>query len=63
MTVCCSPGGIIKLIAQEGDTTTLGAKGPVKLENPPAARPVNLKNLSLCPLSEAMHSEHDLKEH
>ena len=24
------------LIAQEGDTTTLGAKGPVKLKNLPA---------------------------
>ena len=32
------------LIAQEGDTTTLGAKGPVKLKNPPAVRPVHLKN-------------------
>jgi len=31
-------GGITKLIAQEGDTTTLGAKGPVKLKNPPAAK-------------------------
>ena len=29
-------GGITKLIAQEGDTTTLGAQGPVKLKNPPA---------------------------
>ena len=29
-------GGIIKRIAQEGDTTTLGAKGPVKLKTPPA---------------------------
>ena len=29
-------GGIIKLIARKGDTTTLGAKGPVKLKNPPA---------------------------
>ena len=38
-------GGIIKRIAQEGDTTTLGAKGPVKLKNPPALGPVNLKNL------------------
>ena len=27
-----------------GDTTTLGAKGPVKLKNPPAVRPVNPKN-------------------
>ena len=26
-------------------TTTLGAKGPVKLKNPPAARPVHSKNL------------------
>ena len=32
------------LIAQEGDTTTLGAKGPVKLKNPPAVRLVHLKN-------------------
>ncbi|WP_301959734.1 hypothetical protein, partial [uncultured Dialister sp.] len=32
------------LIAREGDTTTLGAKGPVKLTNPPAVRPVNPKN-------------------
>ena len=32
------------LIARKGDTTTLGAKGPVKLKNPPAVRPVNLKN-------------------
>ena len=35
------------LIAREGDTTTLGAKGPVKLKNPPAGRPVNPKNLFL----------------
>ena len=28
----------------QGDTTTLGAKGPVKLTNPPAVRPVNPKN-------------------
>ena len=34
-------------IAREGDTATLGAKGPVKLKNPPAVRPVNPKNLSL----------------
>ena len=33
------------LIARKGDTTTLGAKGPVKLKNPPALRPVNPKNL------------------
>ena len=32
------------LIARKGDTTTLGAKGPVKLKNPPAIRPVNPKN-------------------
>ena len=32
------------LIARKGDTTTLGAKGPVKLKNPPAVRPVHLKN-------------------
>ena len=44
------------LIAREGDTTTLGAKGPVKLKNPPALRPVNLKNLSPCPLSASEHN-------
>ena len=32
-------------IAAERQSTTLGAKGPVKLKNPPAVRPVNLKNL------------------
>ena len=32
------------LIARKGDTTTLGAKGPVKLKNLPAVRPVHLKN-------------------
>ena len=44
------------LIARKGDTTTLGAKGPVKLKNPPAVRPVHLKNphaagVSLNPLN------------
>ena len=34
-------------IAAERQSATLGAKGPVKLKNPPAVRPVNLKNLSL----------------
>ncbi len=34
-------------IAAERQSTTLGAKGPVKLKNPPAVRPVNPKNLSL----------------
>ena len=37
--------------APKGDTTTLGAKSPVKLKNPPAARPVHPKNLSLHNLS------------
>ena len=37
-------GGIIKLIARKGATTTLAAVGCVKLKNPPAARPVNPKN-------------------
>ena len=41
------------LIARKGDTITLGPAGPVKLKNLPAARPVNPKNLSPCPLSEA----------
>ena len=31
-------------IAAERQSATLGAKGPVKLKNPPAVRPVNLKN-------------------
>ena len=35
------------IICGEAATTTLGAKGPVKLKNPPAARPVHLKNLPL----------------
>ena len=30
-----------------GQSATLGPKGPVKLKNPPAVRPVNPKNLSL----------------
>ncbi len=34
-------------IAAERQSTTLGPKGPVKLKNPPAVRPVNPKNLSL----------------
>ena len=31
-------------IAAERQSATLGAKGPVKLKNPPAVRPVNPKN-------------------
>lgn len=35
-----------KLIAaKDGDTTTLGPQGPIKLKNPWAGRPINLKNL------------------
>ena len=34
-------------IAAERQSATLGPKGPVKLKNPPAVRPVNPKNLSL----------------
>ena len=34
-------------IAAERQSATLGAKGPVKLKNLPAVRPVNPKNLSL----------------
>ena len=34
-------------IAAERQSATLGAEGPVKLKNPPAVRPVHLKNLSL----------------
>ena len=33
-------------LCTEGQSATLGAKGPVKLTNPPAVRPVNPKNLS-----------------
>ena len=39
--------GIIILIARKGDTTTLGAKGPVKLKNPPAAGRSILRTFSL----------------
>ena len=31
-------------IAAERQSATLGAKGPVKLKNPPSIRPVKLKN-------------------
>ena len=34
-------------IAAERQSATFGPKGPVKLKNPPAVRPVNPKNLSL----------------
>ena len=34
-----------KLIAAKRQSTTLGAKGPVKPKNLPAVRPVNPKNL------------------
>ena len=37
----------------EAATATLGAKGPVKLTNPPAVRPVNLKNLHTIGVSKA----------
>ena len=39
-------------IARKGDTTTLGPKGRQTYE-PSGRRPVHLKNLSPCPLSEA----------
>ncbi len=35
---------------------TLGAKGPVKLKNPPAVRPVNPKNLHTVGVSKAHQS-------
>ena len=38
------------LIAQEGDTTTLGAKGPVKLKNPWAEGPFILRTFSFTTL-------------
>ena len=37
------------LIAREGDTTTLGAKGPVKLKNPWAEGPSILRTLFIQP--------------
>ena len=40
-----SRNAVFILIAAKRLSTTLGAKGAVKPKNPPAARPVNLKNL------------------
>ena len=40
-------------IAAERQSATLGAKGPVKLKNPPAVRPVNPKNLHTADVSKA----------
>ena len=64
-------GGIIKLIARKGDTTTLGAKGPVKLKNPrtkgpstftPAGRvqsgPKNILDI----MSPAHYNSHNLRK-
>ena len=47
-TFCASLALLQNVFAvhRKGDTTTLGAKGPVKLKNLPAVRPVNPKNLS-----------------
>ena len=42
-------------IAAERQSATLGAKGPVKLKNPPAVRPVNPKNLSHLNLLNSMN--------
>ncbi len=47
MTLKVNPVTLTLIICGEAATTTLGAKGPVKLTNPPALRPVHLKNLSL----------------
>ena len=41
----------------QGDTATLGAKGPVKLKNPPAVRPVNPKNLHTVGVSKLARGE------
>ena len=40
------PVTLILYSLPKGQSATLGAKGPVKLKNPPAVRPVNPKNLS-----------------
>ena len=42
-------------IAAERQSATLGARGPVKLKNPPAVRPVNPKNLSHLNLLNSMN--------
>ena len=44
MTHKANPVTLTLIICGEAATTTLGAKGPVKLKNPPAVRPVHLKN-------------------
>ena len=44
MTHKANPVTLTLIICGEAATTTLGAKGPVKLKNPPAVRPVNPKN-------------------
>ena len=44
MTHKANPVTLTLIICGEAATTTLGAKGPVKLKNLPAVRPVHLKN-------------------
>ena len=44
MTHKANPVTLTLITCGEAATTTLGAKGPVKLTNPPAVRPVHLKN-------------------
>ena len=45
MTHKANPVTLTLITCGEAATTTLGAKGPVKLKTPPAVRPVHLKNL------------------
>ena len=50
-------------VHREGDTATLGAKGPVKLQNPPAVRQVNPKNLHTVGVSKlARREDHKARE-
>ena len=54
-TTCDASRAPFFIICGEAATTTLGAKGPVKLKNPPAVRPVNPKNLSHLNLLNSMN--------
>ena len=47
MALKVNPVTLTLYSSPKGQSATLGAKGPVKLKNPPAIRPVNPKNLFL----------------
>ena len=64
-TFCASLALLQNVFAvhREGDTATLGAKGPVKLKNPPAVRQVNPKNLHTVGVSKlARREDHKARE-